>query len=78
MGSYGGLVPQTHKTPAIKSLYIPIFLDNESTFGIAFYESNLSIPRRAEINGAATRGVYGGGSGGAAGAQSNYVKDHKY
>jgi len=34
--------------------------------------------KRAEINGAATRGVYGGGSQGAAGAQSNYVKDHKY
>jgi hypothetical protein len=34
--------------------------------------------RRAAINGQATRGIYKGGVEGAAGAQSNYVKDHKY
>jgi hypothetical protein len=33
-------VPQTEKTPAEKSLYRSIFLI--TTFGIAFYQSNLS------------------------------------
>ena len=34
--------------------------------------------RRAEINGAAARGQYGGGAGGAAGQQSNFVQKHTY
>ncbi len=32
---------ETDKIPAAKSLYRPIFLDKK-TFGIAFYQSNLS------------------------------------
>merc|ERR1719150_1605786 len=34
--------------------------------------------RRAEINGAAALGQYGGGAGGAAGQQSNFVQKHTY
>jgi fructose-bisphosphate aldolase class I len=34
--------------------------------------------KRAEINGKATRGVYEGGVGSAAGQESLFVKDHKY
>ena len=34
--------------------------------------------RRAEINGQAALGLYGGGGAGAAGAQSNFVQKHTY
>ena len=34
--------------------------------------------RRAEINGQAARGEYGGGKAGAAGAESNFVEKHTY
>ena len=34
--------------------------------------------RRAEINGQAARGEYGGGKAGAAGAELNFVEKHTY
>ena len=34
--------------------------------------------KRAEINGLAALGQYGGGVGGAAGAESNFVQKHTY
>jgi hypothetical protein len=40
MGSNEGRGPQTDKTPAAKSLYKSIFFI--TTFGVAFYQSNLS------------------------------------
>jgi hypothetical protein len=44
--SYEGRGPQTDKTPAAKSLYRSIFLDNDIC--IAFYQSNLptAVPER--------------------------------
>ena len=34
--------------------------------------------KRAEINGLATQGKYGGGQTGSAGAESNFVQNHSY
>jgi hypothetical protein len=47
MGSWDGRGPQTDKTPAAKSLYRSIFLI--MTFGIAFYQSNLSTDRHQQL-----------------------------
>jgi hypothetical protein len=47
MGSKEGREPQTDETSAAKSLYRSIFLI--TTFGIAFYQSNLSTSRGIEV-----------------------------
>jgi hypothetical protein len=40
--SWEGRGFQTDRTPAAKSLYRSLFLDNDTVFNIAFYQSNLS------------------------------------
>jgi hypothetical protein len=68
-GHKGGRGPQTDKTPAAKSLYRSIF----TTFGIAFYQSNLRF-FHLKVDGEepGLAGAGGGGGGGEAGLLSTH------